>query len=34
MKRTVFSLCLLLLLACAPSASAAVGDQLMRNAQS
>ena len=32
MKRTVLSLCLLLALACAPSASAAVGDQLMRNA--
>lgn len=31
MKRTVFSLCLLLLLACAPSASATVGDQLLRN---
>ncbi len=31
MKRTVFSLCLLLLLAFAPSASAAVGDQLLRN---
>ena len=32
MKRTVSSLCLLLALACAPSASGAVGDQLMRNA--
>jgi len=31
MKRAVFSLCLMLLLASAPSASAAVGDQLLRN---
>jgi peptidoglycan/xylan/chitin deacetylase (PgdA/CDA1 family) len=31
MKRIVFSLCLLLLLVGAPSASAAVGDQLLRN---